>query len=576
MNWWSSIVDGTKRVWNHATREQLSTYAYNTGDQMLNQVKALGSALPALLTPESMKVVRGMSSVVAYEVFPMFLAYTLNNSLQTHLYDEKNPGNAPWSTFCLSTLSSVASWMYILQKAPALATHTFILDSLSIGAFNKHKADDPLAPSCTNCNTKRFAKGEIILLPAKLGGNYLLAFLLEYVPYVGKMASMAVITSTAGGYIAESVTPERCARHKALMLETLLALGINYALSTLLIDQLLRSTIGLPPVIVYRSLLHLVLLLHINAAAHQHIPTAPQQLSISRNPLTHYENSVQFVADALFTKFVKKFQPQEDAQPIMTISSILPVLTKVFNYDTQTQESPFPAALKPVINILWPTPYVSAKAFFVDDRVVQQFWPDIHKPMLDIITLIERKGITIRSLANSPVPGSKEITEAILSRVLHNYFKLSTKTTELIIELSGKPEFWQALLAYRQWLVRQQKIEKQVLAPVSAGKLASLNDGSSSSESHPPTIETTALTTVDQFKLQSPKSEITPEKLMPKTVEPVVPPPTQPTASQLQPRAEAPVIDPHKLLGTRHRFHQPAKKAPAVNDEPMAGPSIFD
>jgi len=108
-----------------------------------------------------------------------------------------------------------------------------------------------------------------------------LTWAINKIPYVGPLTSEVLDIYFIGRYETRLVTPERCERHKAMMQESVLALGLSYKATTMLMDMCLNATTGMPPYLYYRTMRQLLLLLHVNVAAHMALPLVQPKMLAS-------------------------------------------------------------------------------------------------------------------------------------------------------------------------------------------------------------------------------------------------------------------------------------------------------
>ncbi|WP_284498285.1 hypothetical protein [Legionella maioricensis] len=299
----AKLTAGAKWIWNNAI-VGVFTYTANTAFQLLEQGLALRKAVPTLVkNPEARKIVRGMAHVLVYDVLPLVSLNAINNQVQGYFQEDQDEmtGLSPYSVFLTGlTLVNYTVVAFTWRQGAQASVRILLLDSLGPPAFNSNKITRP--PSlCTElkCTVKREVKGwgrePLVLL-----GNDLLTAGISYVPYLGPPVSRVLSVYFIGRYITRLTTPERCERHKAMMQESVLALGLGYEATTMIMDAFLDATIGMPPFLYYRVMRHLLLLLHVNVAAHMTLPLVLPGCDLhlmSELPknLAQYKNSYIFI-----------------------------------------------------------------------------------------------------------------------------------------------------------------------------------------------------------------------------------------------------------------------------------------
>lgn len=469
MGWWTVVSNGAKTIgdgaawaWNKTPILPLINYGTNTAFHIMEQGLALRDAIPALVSPPIWKVIKGMGNVLFYDVLPLATVNYLNNGVQNYFRAGYNNDQAsifaPYAIF-LGSLSLIDYGIqaYTLRQGTNLILHTLALDALGPSSFNHHKASLPPAPTLCieeECNFKRKFKGSL-REPLVLNVNDLILWGVKNIPHIGEKSAWILGLYFYGEYITRMATPERCERHKAMKSESVLSLGLTFALTSAVMDYCLESTVGMPPFLVYRTLRHFLLLLHINLAAHMVLPLVKQQKdAINLDPLVIYERSTRFVIDVVFEGLLKRipkdFPPTE--KPYIPLSTLLKFLTNTLDGDLEQVRMAQPGFFKKTIKTLVPSTFHSTKNL-VNDPVIKLFWPDIQKGMLNTVELIESAGKPVATLTTGPKPIASAV-KYTLSTVLNYKFGLSIKTSEFLLSLSKKEDFWNFITALKHWLER--------------------------------------------------------------------------------------------------------------------------
>lgn len=476
MSWWSSVVDGVKAVgtgfsngarwaWNNASLSTITVgffrYTANTTFQILEQGLALRTAIPTLVNNESArKIVSGAAYIVVNDVLPMILLNSANNSVQNYFREgyEEDAWLTPYSVFLSAlTLVNYGVRAYTLRQGAQNLVRITILDSVGPLAFNSNKTTIP--PSlCTelDCNFKRKMKG-IGREPVLLLANDAVTYAVSTIPYGGYAASRVLRVLFNGRYITRLVTPERCERHKQMDSASVLALGLTYEASTMLMDRVLESTVGIPPFIYYRTLRHLVLLWHINVAAHMKIPLAKEG---GEDLIDGFERICRFGADVLIGGLMRRipidFKPVEGAPPLIPLSPTLQLGTRLLNSDIEREGKKAPGLIRTVYARIAP-PALKSGYSFINDPIVAMYWPGIQQGSLFAVeTLLSYRESKIKSTLNWIPPKG-------LSLIINLKFGVPKKITEFAIMLSKEEDFWDFLEALKLWLERNKVSTKVTL-----------------------------------------------------------------------------------------------------------------
>ncbi|WP_298627347.1 hypothetical protein [uncultured Legionella sp.] len=476
MSWWSSVVDGftsvgtkisngVKWAWSNASLSSITvgavTYTANTAFQVLEQGLALRKAVPTLINNASArKIVNGMGYILVNGVIPIVALNYANNSVQTYFREghEADEWYAPYSIF-LGTLSLVGYGVqaYTMRQGAQTLVQITVLNSVGPAAFNSNKL--VLPPSLCKeqkCNFKRQMKGDG-RAPIILAANDGAAALISLIPYGGEATASVLRIFFNGRYITRSVTPERCERHKAMMSESVLALGLTYEASSMLMDYVLESTVGMPPFLYYRTMKYLLLLLHMNVAAHMSIPLVEDKdATLPFDPLNAYERVCRFIADVIFAGVMKRvpidFKPDKDAPPLIPLSPALRYGSRLLNSDLETVKKVFPGLVKQSLITAreWIVPPIFQANGLVNDPVIAMYWPDIQKGSLYAVeTLLSyRESKTKTTLDWIPPKG--------VALAINLKFGVPKKLTQFLIMLSKEEDFWDFLSSLKHWLQRNK------------------------------------------------------------------------------------------------------------------------
>lgn len=477
MNWWTSIGNsvqalrkgisqGLQWAWNKASITRIITgaltYTANTSFQILEQVLALRKALPALINkPESRKILDSMAYVTTHDVLPLVGLNVVNNTLQTYCRTAIaiDPAwQTAYSVFLTTlTLADYGVKTYTWRQGAQSFVHITTLDSLGPAAFNANSSRPPYTLCVEQkCNAKRKMKG-MLREPLILLTNDAFIAAIHALPYVGPFASEAVRVFFNGRYITRLATPELCERHKfqLMMQESILALGLTYELNTLIMDYALQSTIGMPPYLYYRTMRHLLLLLHVNLAANMTLPLVqPTDASLPIDPLNIYEAVCRFIADVLFSGLLKRvpidFKADKNAKALIPLTPTLRLATRLLNSDLETEHpvnfSYFSNTTNKLKIILLP-PIFQSTTGFINDPLLAKYWPVLRSGIISSIDDIKSVG-KARSLATIAwAPKS-------VATALYVIVGLPKKLTRVLLMLSQEEDFWHLMDGLKAWFER--------------------------------------------------------------------------------------------------------------------------
>lgn len=535
MGLWTSVVNGvnwvgtslktistgisasTQWLWNHQLSKKAKIYASHACKQVWDQFTAIGSAVPTLVSnPEAKKIVEGMAYIAFRDVFPLIFINAVSEGTLAYIRKEK-PEEMPWlpvyylllSGFSLIDLGIKA---YTLRQGSQTFVRVLVLDTLGPAAFNSNKQIVP--PNlCTElkCNEKRKIKGwgrEPIILLA----NDALIGAISYFPLIGNYLSWILKVQFNGRYITRQVTPERCERHKAMLPESVLVLGLGYEMTCFLMNLLFEYTIGMPPFLCHRTLRHLLLLLHINLAAHLTIPlvepkqedsaakkedsaatTSTEEKKVDEEKSKHwiipaneafpidvaanYERTCRFIVDVIFAGLIKRipidFKRPKNAPPLIPLSRLLRLITRLLKSDLEREEGAAPpantattmvkhqaakpallqqferllndsvAALKP-----WIVPSMFLNPdYLINDPIINKHWPALREGGINAMSIVNsyEKNTVVTTLAWAPKS---------VASVLYYKFGISKGVTRTILMLSQEKDFWDLTKALQAWLDR--------------------------------------------------------------------------------------------------------------------------
>ncbi|CAM2874436.1 Uncharacterised protein [Legionella steigerwaltii] len=535
MNWWTdsakSLGNGATWIWNNVPIKQTVGYVANTTFYVFEQVLALREAIPAVVTPPVLKVVKGTGNILLYDVLPVVAAQGVNYGIQTYLRPADPTGMlASYAVLPSLTLIDYITWGFTYRQAPKLVVHTFALDAVGSSAFNEYKwkLTQPPQTLCKEeeCNFKRKFKGTL-REPIVLAFNDLVLWAISHLPY-GEQLSFILSVIFYGEYITRMATPERCERHKAMKSESILSLGLIYTLLSMAMDYGFESTVGTPPYLYLRTLRHLLLLGHINVASHMSLPLVrTPKNTIPLDPLVIYDRTKRFIVDVVFAGLQKRvpidFKPPPGAKPFIPLSTVFKFLTKVLDSDLETVQVAQPGFFKKAARVVIPNMFLSPKNA-VNDPVIKQFWPEIRSDLLYILEIVE-SAKPVKSLTTAPTAIASTV-KYTLPVVLNYRFGLPIKLSEFLLSLSKKEDFWDFVTALTMWLQRNNVSYEVVLAKGNSKVGVGLHESNRIIEL-PPETPVKALPPADELKTVRTPTIADAKRLIPQK------PPTVVTANSL-------------------------------------------
>ena len=372
---WETMVNGGKAVGYGVGRVlqwivSPAVFTVRTGIQLLEEVLATQNALPALVNePKSRMVFDGATYIVVHDLLPIFALHWLNNTIQ---YRSRNQlvsegWELPYALF-LTGLTAVdygVKW-YSMREGVGAVVRMYALTSVAPAAFKTDSKIPPI-PLCVDekCTTKRKMKGSVRELMFLFVNQVTMWTLGKAdLPYLSEpilqnlLASLGQLSDPneplffdastlkllemfiVGLYITRTVTPEVCDRHlfPAMRKDAVLALGITYEMLSRLVSLLLLSTSGEMPYLFNKVVSMLLLLLLTNIAAHMNLPVQKMNGGVLTTDLwDKYERFWRFLSnvilDGLKVRVPIDLKPEDDAEPIVSLSTALQTATKVLEYD---------------------------------------------------------------------------------------------------------------------------------------------------------------------------------------------------------------------------------------------------
>ncbi|MFI4918712.1 MAG: hypothetical protein ACHP65_04070 [Legionellales bacterium] len=480
MGWWSSVVDTAKVggsglgqaaqwAWNTRAITGSITYAKNTFFQTVEQTLALQEAVPALINnKESRQVVKGMALTTLYSVLPLSLYYA-NNSMQSYFRGEAEQDLSwfsPYSAFLFGlTLVHCAVAANTYRQGLQLNVQTAALDTFGPAAFNAGKTSASLQICIDEkCTLPRKMKGWV-REPFILLANDALTGLVSYTPYIGPPMARILNIMFNGRYIARLVKPELCERHKlnSIMHECILSLGLTYEASSMLVDHLLASSVGMPPGLYHRMLRHMLLLLHINLAAHMTLPLMQgKEATLLFDPLNAYEACSRFITDVIISGLMKRipidFKSKEKNNPLHYLKRALHHASEVLTNDLKDKPVTAPSFFRQTTpqklrSIMLP-PILQSTEAFINDPIVSEFWRTLQQEALSSVA-------TIKSISNTKTIAALALAPKSAAIAL-SFIGAPKKATAILLSLSQEQEFKRFVQALEDWL-QSKHLNKEII-----------------------------------------------------------------------------------------------------------------
>ncbi len=486
MSWWSSVVDGVKSIgtkigdgikwtWNNASLSKIIsstvTYTANTAVGVLEQGLALRKAVPTLLNKASAQnIVYGMGYIAVKMTPILALNYGVNRA--DNYFREGYETDAwydPYSIFLGGlSIANYAVIAYTFRQGAETITQVSVLNAVAPSAFNSNKTlSAPVVRNDSKPTIGQQTKG-VFQEPLILAANDLGTSLVSYLPG-GRFVAPILRICFNGRYITRSVTPERSVNNKQIQSESALALGLTYEASTMLMDYLLEASVGMPPFLYYKTLKYLVLLLHINVAAHMDLPLAKESTLII-DPFSVYERVNRFFLDVIFAglkdRIPKDFKPEKGVPPLIPLSPLLKAGTLLLNSGQESETHVEPGLLIKSLSTAraWLAPPIFQPNGFNTDPIMSMYWPGIHEGSLSAVSTILsfRESKTKTALHWVPPSG--------VAKIINLKFGIPKGIVKLLIMLSKEEDFWDFLEALQFFLMRNKAA--QIVAVNEASDLA--------------------------------------------------------------------------------------------------------
>lgn len=507
MGLWTTIVNTTKTVtervtetvtetitktakwawsWTYRPLAAATIFAVNTIAHILAQGIALKDSVPALASPQSLKIVKAATHITLYQIAPLILLNLSNNYLQALLRPEKAEENnrALYQNLMISasTVIDWGVWLYISQRSSHMLGQTLAVDTMGAAAFNADKPPTPESQQpceTEGCNFKRKIKGSfreffvLFFYDVFTGG-------VSYIPYAGEVMALLLKIGFSGDTIARSATLGRCERHRTADPSLVTALGLCYVMAERLMDHALTSSVGIPPYLVHRTMRHLLFLSFANNATYMDIKyVASGKGTLPLDPIVAIAKASGFFIDMAIGGFkgeiTKLFKASPDKKPFITLENFFKELTVALNSDLEKENQRHPGFFKTTLKKAFPPIYRSTKEA-VHDPVLSIFWPDIRELALEIIEIVETVGKPIGDITKTDVPLVASTLTTALPKFLYYSYGISTQLTESVIKVCSEDDFWGCIAALNHWLLRHNLRKQQPLAPASEQQLASLHE----------------------------------------------------------------------------------------------------
>lgn len=501
MSWWTTIKDsavsvgagiagGGQSLWNNPSIQGIGTslvqFITNTSFHILGQGRALGTAIPALITHEGTnRIAKELGSILWYDVLPVVTINVLNNTTQNYFKNEDNQHPNSYGYFVWYPIATTVNYLvtaYTWKRGVETAIRLTVIESAAPSAFlsatpSVYAPITYCGPEREQCNLPRRLKGAV-REQAMLLANEVVISGIGALPYGSPLAQVLTIENV-GRYITRTVTPYRCERHKYMQQEFVLALGLTYMLNSWLLTNLLESKFGPLPTLYGRALQHILLMAHVNIAAHMPIPLVEERSATLFDFFHYYESASRFIIDVLWAGLFKRipvvFKPRPGEKSSIPLSSALRLGTRVFQSDLEREPTTF--ITHPVVKRLkdLAIPRMLRSTYnFTEDRIVSVYWHDICEGTIIILADVEKQRSNAALIVKAITFNST--TATAVARVLDYTVGVPTQLTELVLLLSEEKAFWDLIRTMRLWFERHHA-HATVVAPPTTVTLRALPSG---------------------------------------------------------------------------------------------------
>ena len=395
MGWFLSLKQWVEPFFPKTRTQAVVSFSYNTMTHLLNQLSALPDAIhSAVVHQPTRKVAHHLIRVFAEDLVPLVLVTYASQLIQDkgHAYIEDDNDNAAF----ISTASAIqlglylvqaASWAYrVRAKTQLLVRMTMITLEAPI-MLNGAKTQQPMTVCKeANCSTLRFMQGSLRDIITFYTTEAAIS-LVEYLPVAGGQIAAALAIYHRGRYVVISVLPDLCNRHHMEYLtqykELALSAGLGHTMGTWIVDKLIETSTGIPPIF-YKSVIEqLMLIAEISLIAHLTLPTPV--LSSTRttlDPIRHYQNIIGFIFDTLMLGLKFKIPRMLNTKQPSNIKEMLQQLpwSRFSNWIDQIKH-------RSLLSILIP-PIAKNLDGFIHDPIVCGNWPAFQETVVSVLKKI--------------------------------------------------------------------------------------------------------------------------------------------------------------------------------------------
>jgi hypothetical protein len=201
---------------------------------------------------------------------------------------------------------------------------------------------------------------------------------------------------------------------------------------------------------------HLLLLLHINVAAHMTLPLVRNKdANVLIDPLELYERVNRFLLDVLFAGLMKRipidFKREKGVPPLIPLTPTLQFLTRMLNNDLDREQQVITQGFlkrrdHSLYSLVSPPMFLSAHDL-INDPIIYKYWPVLREEAISIISqvILEGKSIKVAVAAWAP----KSTAMALKIR-----YGVSTGLTLFMLMLRQEQDFWDLAVALKGWFER--------------------------------------------------------------------------------------------------------------------------
>ena len=417
MGWITNVTTWAKKLWQHPTTAAVANYSSKTVEYVFEQISVIPKMVRSIKDHQPLRTVAGhLLRITAEDLAPLILVTYVNHLIQTsgRAYLEDEPDNAWISTdTAIQTglyLLQAATWAYSVRAKTQMLLRTTIVTIETPPILKRIKTSQPMSVCIDEqCSTLRIKQGDIRDLVAYWSTEAAIS-LVGYVPAVGGPLAAVLSVYHRGRYVLTVVLPEVCNRHQVIYLrehsELALSLGIGHAGSSWLINSLVETTTGIPPVFYNSAIEQFMLITQMGISSHLQLPTAKKESSRRLlDPVLYYQNLVGFAFDIGLLGLKVKIPRMLNNQQPGNYKDIL--LHPSWSTIIHTVEKMHKNRL---VKIMLPRLLHDAQSF-IHDPIIIYHWPGFQAAIVNALETILSQNTNLLIRASSSVPS---LTSALI------------------------------------------------------------------------------------------------------------------------------------------------------------------